>query len=201
MSSSGPYFPLLKIAAVKQQKELPDRLLKAPQAEAFARALTKHLTVNHPFAKQYLHLLIDEIRYEGQPGSDNFDFIIEPTDFVEWLDVRIKALARDLKKLLPEFGHRRLLESISVAGGFDSWHALHTSSERVIKQYQEEIKPTPLDNVLDAFAGCVPLVLAIKTDSPPNELERTAPVGPVAAGLMAIGARVGSGIDGPRREM
>ena len=60
---------LLEMAAVKQQKELPEKLLKAPQAEAFARALKKHLTVNRPFAKQYLHLLIDEIRYEGQTAT------------------------------------------------------------------------------------------------------------------------------------
>jgi len=53
---------LLEIAGLKRQTETPLRVLKADQAEAFARALKSRLGANRPFAKQYLRLLVSEIR-------------------------------------------------------------------------------------------------------------------------------------------
>ncbi len=53
---------LLEIAGLKRQTETPLKALKADQAEAFARALKSRLGANRPFAKQYLRLLVSEIR-------------------------------------------------------------------------------------------------------------------------------------------
>ncbi len=53
---------LLEIAGLKRQAETPLRALKASQVEAFGRALKSRLGANRPFAKQYLRLLVSEIR-------------------------------------------------------------------------------------------------------------------------------------------
>ncbi|MGP1680081.1 MAG: recombinase family protein, partial [Burkholderiales bacterium] len=53
---------LIQIAGIKQQGETPLKLLNASQVDAFARALKSKLTTNSPFAKQYLRLLVSEIK-------------------------------------------------------------------------------------------------------------------------------------------
>ena len=53
---------LLEIAGLKRQTEIPLKALNANQAEAFGKALKSRLGANRPFAKQYLRLLVSEIR-------------------------------------------------------------------------------------------------------------------------------------------
>ena len=60
---------LLEIASVKQQREMPEKLLSSAQAEAFSKALKRRLSENRQFAKSYLQLLVDEIRYEGETAT------------------------------------------------------------------------------------------------------------------------------------
>ena len=53
---------LLEIAGAKRETETPLKALNAGQVEAFGRALRSRLGGNQPFAKQYLRLLVSEIR-------------------------------------------------------------------------------------------------------------------------------------------
>jgi hypothetical protein len=53
---------LIQMAGLKRQGEAPLKLLNAGQVEAFSRALKSKLTANSPFAKQYLRLLVSEIK-------------------------------------------------------------------------------------------------------------------------------------------
>jgi hypothetical protein len=53
---------LLEIAGAKRETETPLKALKAGQVDAFGRALRSRLGGNRPFAKQYLRLLVSEIR-------------------------------------------------------------------------------------------------------------------------------------------
>jgi site-specific DNA recombinase len=53
---------LLEIAGLKRQSESPLKFLRADQVEAFGNALKSKLAENSPFAKQYLRLLVSQIR-------------------------------------------------------------------------------------------------------------------------------------------
>ena len=53
---------LLEVAGAKRETETPLKALKAGQVDAFGRALRSRLGGNQPFAKQYLRLLVSEIR-------------------------------------------------------------------------------------------------------------------------------------------
>ena len=53
---------LIQIAGLKRQSEMLLKLLNAGQIEAFGRALKTKLSSNSPFAKQYLRLIVSEIK-------------------------------------------------------------------------------------------------------------------------------------------
>jgi hypothetical protein len=55
---------LLEIGGVRRRQELPLKSIGPKQVEAFARVLREKLLGNKPFAKQYLRLLVSEIRVE-----------------------------------------------------------------------------------------------------------------------------------------
>ncbi|MCE2988782.1 MAG: hypothetical protein ACK5UX_11765 [Burkholderiales bacterium] len=57
---------LADIAKIKRSRELPESVLSAHQAATFSKALTAQLKSNRPFAKQYLRLLVDEVRIEAK---------------------------------------------------------------------------------------------------------------------------------------
>ncbi len=57
---------LLEIAGLKHQGETPLKLLRADQVQAFGKALKAKLTEHGPFAKQYLRLLVSQIRVRGK---------------------------------------------------------------------------------------------------------------------------------------
>ncbi len=52
----------MEIAGLKRQSESPLKLLRADQVEAFGKALKSKLAESGPFAKQYLRLLVSQIR-------------------------------------------------------------------------------------------------------------------------------------------
>jgi site-specific DNA recombinase len=57
---------LLQVAALKDKGRLPVALLRPKHIRAFTRALREKLIVNRGFAKEYLRLLMDEIRVEDK---------------------------------------------------------------------------------------------------------------------------------------
>jgi site-specific DNA recombinase len=56
---------LTEIAGLRRQRELPTVLLTPSKVQAFTRALRTRLLGNRDFAKEYLHLLVDVIRLDG----------------------------------------------------------------------------------------------------------------------------------------
>ena len=61
---------LIEIAGFRRQKEMPLGLLKPKQIDAFSRALrSKLLDRNSGFGKEYLKLLVSEIRIEGKEAQ------------------------------------------------------------------------------------------------------------------------------------
>ena len=56
---------LLELGGVRRRAELPIKTIGASQIDAFARVLRGKLLGNKAFAKQYLRLLVTEIRVEG----------------------------------------------------------------------------------------------------------------------------------------
>ena len=53
---------LLEIAGLKRQGETPLKVLNTGQIDAFGKALKAKLAANSPFAKQYLRLLVSQVR-------------------------------------------------------------------------------------------------------------------------------------------
>ena len=61
---------LIEIAGFRRQKEMPLDLLKPKQIGAFSKALrSKLLDRNSGFGKEYLKLLVSEIRIEGKEAQ------------------------------------------------------------------------------------------------------------------------------------
>jgi site-specific DNA recombinase len=57
---------LLEIAGLKRQGETPLKVLDLGQIDAFGTALKAKLVANSPFAKQYLRLLVSQVRVTGK---------------------------------------------------------------------------------------------------------------------------------------
>ena len=57
---------LTEIAGLRRQRELPTALLTPSKVQAFTQTLRTRLLGNRTFAKEYLRLLVDEIRLEGE---------------------------------------------------------------------------------------------------------------------------------------
>ncbi len=57
---------LLEIAGLKRQGETPLKVLNMGQVDAFGRVLKAKLAANSPFAKQYLRLLVSQVRVTGK---------------------------------------------------------------------------------------------------------------------------------------
>ena len=91
---------LLEIAGLKRQGEVPIKLLKADQVEAFGKALKAKLAANGPFAKQYLRLLVSQIRVNREE--------VEMRGSYEALAGTIQQSAHGAAHMVPRFAPKWL---------------------------------------------------------------------------------------------
>lgn len=119
-------------------------------------------------------------------------FLVAPDQLGICLLDAAKRLARFLKNIVPDLGHRKRLEVVAQGAGFPNWHAFQTLCQHVVEHNGRDAHG--LINLVDVsvfepFIPALPLLITIRTDTAPDPDQ--------VFGLEALGRRLAVALTQP----